>query len=223
MTNCIILKNLEICRNTILYLLASQIPGNENIINFKIKISKGVSPVTSCFNQIEEPNLIIRDQKLVRLELIQGADKFVFGYISKLTDIYIMNNYSKFIAKNSQIPSIFRTILNNFYSLSGSEMLHYLIIDNQEFIENDRVNQGIQKFSLGSYAALFDYQKFEDNSDHKPKFLFLYLTEQKNIILNILEDNLLDQINKKEIYKNDLYITTISEIFYFSNLYNKLI
>lgn len=223
MTNCIILKNLEICRNTILYLLASQIPGNENIINFKIKISKGVSPVTSCFNQIEEPNLIIRDQKLVRLELIQGADKFVFGYISKLTDIYIMNNYSKFIAKNSQIPSIFRTILNNFYSLSGSEMLHYLIIDNQEFIENDRVNQSIQKFSLGSYAALFDYQKFEDNSDHKPKFLFLYLTEQKNIILNILEDNLLDQINKKEIYKNDLYITTISEIFYFSNLYNKLI
>ena len=223
MTNCIILKNLEICRNTILYLLASQIPGNENIINFKIKISKGVSPVNSCFNQIEEPNLIIRDQKLVRLELIQGADKFVFGYISKLTDIYIMNNYSKFIAKNSQIPSIFRTILNNFYSLSGSEMLHYLIIDNQEFIENDRVNQSIQKFSLGSYAALFDYQKFEDNSDHKPKFLFLYLTEQKNIILNILEDNLLDQINKKEIYKNDLYITTISEIFYFSNLYNKLI
>ena len=223
MTNCIILKNLEICRNTILYLLASQIPGNENIINFKIKISKGVSPVTSCFNQIEEPNLIIRDQKLVRLELIQGADKFVFGYISKLTDIYIMNNYSKFIAKNSQIPSIFGTILNNFYSLSGSEMLHYLIIDNQEFIENDRVNQSIQKFSLGSYAALFDYQKFEDNSDHKPKFLFLYLTEQKNIILNILEDNLLDQINKKEIYKNDLYITTISEIFYFSNLYNKLI
>ena len=223
MTNCIILKNLEICRNTILYLLASQIPGNENIINFKIKISKGVSPVTSCFNQIEEPNLIIRDQKLVRLELIQGADKFVFGYISKLTDIYIMNNYSKFIAKNSQIPSIFGTILNNFYSLSGSEMLHYLIIDNQEFIENDRVNQGIQKFSLGSYAALFDYLKFEDNSDHKPKFLFLYLTEQKNIILNILEDNLLDQINKKEIYKNDLYITTISEIFYFSNLYNKLI
>ena len=223
MTNCIILKNLEICRNTILYLLASQIPGNENIINFKIKISKGVSPVTSCFNQIEEPNLIIRDQKLVRLELIQGADKFVFGYISKLTDIYIMNNYSKFIAKNSQIPSIFITILNNFYSLSGSEMLHYLIIDNQEFIENDRVNQSIQKFSLGSYAALFDYQKFEDNSDHKPKFLFLYLTEQKNIILNILEDNLLDQINKKEIYKNDLYITTISEIFYFSNLYNKLI
>ena len=100
MTNYIILKNLEICRNTILYLLASQIPGNENIINFKIKISKGVSPVTSCFNQIEEPNLIIRDQKLVRLELIQGADKFVFGYISKLTDIYIMNNYSKFIAKN---------------------------------------------------------------------------------------------------------------------------
>ena len=135
MTNFIILKNLEICRNTILYLLASQIPGNENIINFKIKISKGVSPVTSCFNQIEEPNLIIRDQKLVRLELIQGADKFVFGYISKLTDIYIMNNYSKFIAKNSQIPSIFRTILNNFYSLSGSEMLHYLITDNQEFIE----------------------------------------------------------------------------------------
>ena len=134
-----------------------------------------------------------------------------------------MNNYSKFIAKNSQIPSIFRTILNNFYSLSGSEMLHYLIIDNQEFIENDRVNQSMQKFSLGSYAALFDYQKFEDNSDHKPKFLFLYLTEQKNIILDILEDNLLDQINKKEIYKNDLYITTISEIFYFSNLYNKLI
>ena len=87
MTNCIILKNLEICRNTILYLLAIQIPGNENIFNFKFKISKGVSPVNSYFNQIEEPNLTIRNYKLARLELIQGADKFVFGYFSKLIDI----------------------------------------------------------------------------------------------------------------------------------------
>ena len=223
MTNCITLKNLEICRNTILYLLANQIPGNENINDDKIKITKGVSPILSNFYQIEKPNLILKDTVLIKVDLIQGADKFVFGYISKLIDIYIMNNYPKFIAKKSQIPSMFKSVLNNFYSIKGSEILQYLIVDNHEFIENDNANKNIQKFGLGSYAALFDYQKFEDNLNCKPEFLFLYLTKKKDIIINILEENLIHQINKKEIYKNDLYIITISEIFYFDYIYNKTI
>ena len=223
MANCVVLKNLEICKNTILYLLASQIPGNENVISSNIKISKGISPASSAFKQIEKPNLILEGKRLVPIDLIQGADKFVFGYISKLTDIYVMNNYTKFIAKNSQIPSMFKSILHNFYAIRGSEMLHYLILDNQEFIENDDANLNIQRFGLGSYAALFDYQRFEDNLRCKPNFLFMYLTKQKDIIVDILKENLINQINKKEIYKNDLYITTIAEIFYYSNIYNKTI
>ena len=221
MANCVTLKNLEICKNTILYLIGIQIPGNKNLLNFKAKISRGVSPATTYFNQVEEPNLIMSDYKMVEVDLVDGADKFVIGYISKFIDIYVMNNYNKFITKNSQVPPMFRSILKNFYNLKGSEMLHYVVLDNQEFIENDNANLNVQRFGLGSYAALYDYQKFEDNKNSKPEFLYLYLTKQKNIIINILEERLIEQIKNKEIYKNDLYITTISEIFYFSNIYNK--
>ena len=219
MSECVTLKNLEKCKNTILYLLAIQIPGNEAILSFEKKVSRGISPASTYFNQIVEPNLITTNHKIIHIDLIQGADKFILGYISKLTDIYIMNNYSKFIAKKSQIPSMFRSIFQNFYKLHGSEILHYLVVDNQEFIENDNANKNIQKFGLGSFAALYDYKKFEEDKKYLPEFLFSYLTKQKNIIINIIEDSLIDQINKKDIYKNDLYITTISELFYFSNIY----
>ena len=221
MSNCVTLKNLEICKNSILYLLSIQIPGNINLLEIKPNITRGISPASTFFNQIEKPNMILKEEKIIKLDLLSGADKFVLGYISKIIDIYIMNNYSKFIAKNSQIPLMFRSIFQNFYKLNGSEMLHYLILDNQEFIENDNAGLSIQRFGLGSFAALFDYQKFEDECLSKPEFLFLYLTSNKDKIINILEEQLVYQINKKEIYKNDLYITTISEIFYFANIYNK--
>ena len=158
---------------------------------------------------------------MIEVDLLDGADKFVLGYISKFIDIYVMNNYNKFITKNSQVPPMFRSVLKNFYKLRGSEMLHYVVLDNQEFIENDNANLSVQRFGLGSYAALHDYQKFEDDKNSKPEFLYLYLTKQKNIIINILEEILIEQIKNKEIYKKNLYITTISEIFYFSNINNR--
>ena len=223
MKNCVTLKNLEICKNTILYLLAIQIPNNTNINKLKNKISKGISPTSNFFYQIEEPNLITSNQKFVHIDLIEGADKFVFGYVSKLIDIYIMNNYSKFIVKRIQILSMFKSVFHYFYKLSGSEMLHYLVVDNQEFIENDDANLNIQRFGLGSFAALYDYQKFEENKTYLPEFLSLYLIKSKQLIINTLEKKLIAQINNKEIYKNDLYITTISEIFYFANTYNNTI
>ena len=40
MSNCVTLKNLEICKNTILYLIGIQIPSNKNILNFETKISR---------------------------------------------------------------------------------------------------------------------------------------------------------------------------------------
>jgi hypothetical protein len=217
MTNCVTLKNLEICKNTILYLLAIQIPGNSKILNYKSKITKGTSPASTNFYQIVSPNLIMNNQKFTKLNIIDAADTFVKGYIAKMTDIYIMNNYTKFIAKKSQVPSMYRSVLNNFYFLSGSELLYYITLDNEQFIGNDYADTGIQRFGLGSFAALYDYENFEKNNLSLPNFLNLYLTKNKDLIIQILEDKLIDHINKKEIYKNDLYITTLAEIFYFSN------
>ena len=38
MNNCITLKNLDLCKNTILYFLALQIPGNrQNVLNHHCK------------------------------------------------------------------------------------------------------------------------------------------------------------------------------------------
>ena len=218
MNNCVTLKNLEICKNTILYFLGSQVPGNESILEGEIKLSKGISPASTQFYEIEEPNLIMMDKKIMHIDLIDAADTFVMGYISKTIDIYVMNNYSKFIAKKSQIPSMYRSIFQYFYSLTGSEVLHYIIRHNEQFIENDNANIGIQRFGLGSFAALYDYQKFEIDKYSKPSFLLLYLIKSKNLIIKIIEEQLIEQIEKKNIYKNDLYITTLAEIFYFSNM-----
>lgn len=217
MKNCVTLKNLEICKNTILYILSIQIPGNFNIAKLKPRITIGISPASTNFYQIEKPNLIMNNQKFTHIELFDAADTFVLGYLAKLIDIYVMNNYSKFIAKKSQIPCMYRSILNNFYSLSGGEILHYIITDNEQFIENDNAGLNIQRFGIGSFAALHDYQKFENNKAVYPKFLNLYLTKHKDIIIKILEERLIEQIDKKEIYKNDLYITTLAELFYFPN------
>lgn len=221
MNNSITLKNLEICRNSILYFLLIQIPGNENIISSKKKFSKNKSPAGTLFYQVDEPKLTLSDININKIDLIDAADKFVLGYISKFIDIYVMNNYSKFIAKKSQVSSMYRSIFHSMYILSGAEILHYMINDNNEFIENDNANFNIQRFGIGSFAALYDYLQFTDDEITLPSFLNLYLTRSKDLILKVLEEKLIEQINKKDIYKNDLYITTIEEIYNFPNVPNQ--
>ena len=65
---------------------------------------------------------------------MDGVDAFVIGYLAKTIDIGIMNNYQKFIAKNTQIPLMFRSIINNFYVIDGSEILCNIIQNNHYFI-----------------------------------------------------------------------------------------
>ena len=54
MNNCITLKNLDKCRNTLLYLLSLQIPGNrEKIIENETKITYCKSSAGTIIKQIE--------------------------------------------------------------------------------------------------------------------------------------------------------------------------
>ena len=57
----------------------------------------------------------------------------------------------------------------------------------------------------------------ELNKSIMPKLLNSYLVGSKEFIVKVIEDKLIHQINNKDIYKNDLYITSISELFYYSN------
>jgi hypothetical protein len=60
-------------------------------------------------------------------------------------------------------------------------------------------------------------KKFEQNNTLLPTYLYLYLTKNKNLLIKNVQNRFLTEINKKEIYKNDLYIITIAEIFNYSN------
>ena len=213
MNNSIILKNLNLCKNTILYLLAIQIPGNrKQLLESSPKVIQLNSSAGTIFKQVANPNFTYLELKLINLDLVDGVDAFVIGYLAKTIDIGIMNNYQKFIAKNTQIPLMFRSIINNFYVIDGSEILCNIIQNNHYFIRQTAPDSTTLKFGLGSYAALNDYIKFEKNSSFFPKYLHLYLTHKKNIIMSDIEEQLNHEIYNKTIYKNDLFITTLLEI-----------
>ena len=115
MNNCITLKNLDKCKNTLLYLLSLQIPGNrEKIIKCEPKIIYCKSSAGTIIKQVENPNIFLFEKELVKLDLIDATDAFVIGYIAKTIDIGIMNNYQKFITKNIHVPIMFKTILRDF-------------------------------------------------------------------------------------------------------------
>ena len=58
MNNCITLKNLDKCKNTLLYLLSLQIPGNrEKIIKCEPKITYCKSSAGTIIKQVENPNI----------------------------------------------------------------------------------------------------------------------------------------------------------------------
>ena len=114
MDNCITLKNLDLCKNTILYFLALQIPGNrQNVLNHHCKATNFISSAGTVVKNIEVPNLLIAEKGLSKIDLVDGVDPFVIGYLAKTIDIGIINNFNKFVTKNIQIPMMFRSIISN--------------------------------------------------------------------------------------------------------------
>ena len=136
MDNCITLKNLELCKNTILYLLALQIPGNrEGILQDDFKASNFSSSAGTVVKNIEVPNLLIAEKGLSKIDLVDGADPFVIGYLAKTIDIGIINNFNKFVTKNIHIPMMFRSIISNFYVINSSEILFNITQNNYYFVK----------------------------------------------------------------------------------------
>ena len=213
MNNCITLKNLDKCKNTLLYLLSLQIPGNrEKIIEYETKITYCKSSAGTIIKQIENPNIFLFEKELIRLDLIDAADAFVIGYIAKTIDIGIMNNYQKFITKNIHIPIMFKSILRDFYIIDAQEILCNIIQNNYYFIKQTNADPTTLKFGLGSFAALNDYMSFEHDDYPGIESLYHYLTGNKKIVMKNIEIELNKKITNDEIYKNDLYISTLLEI-----------
>ena len=219
MDNCITLKNLDKCKNTLLYILSLQIPGNrDRIYKCEPKIIYCKSSSGNIIKQIENPNIILFENELVKLDLVDGADAFVIGYIAKTIDIGIMNNYQKFITKNIHIPIMFKTILRDFYIIDAQEILCNIMQNNYYFIKQTDADPTTLKFGLGSFAALSDYINFEHNKNPSIESLYLYLTGNKKVIMKNIEMELNRQIDRDEIYKNDLYISTLLEINYHNHI-----
>ena len=213
MNNCITLKNLDKCKNTLLYLLSLQIPGNrEKIIKCEPKIIYCKSSAGTIIKQVENPNIFLFEKELVKLDLIDAADAFVIGYIAKTIDIGIMNNYQKFITKNIHVPIMFKSILRDFYIIDAQEILCNIIQNNYYFIKQTNADLTTLKFGLGSFAALNDYMSFEHNDYPSIESLYHYLTGHKKLVMKNIEMELNKQIDNDEIYKNDLYISTLLEI-----------
>ena len=213
MDNCITLKNLDLCKNTILYLLALQIPGNrESILKHDFKASNLISSAGTVVKNIEVPNLLIAEKGLSKLDLVDGVDPFVIGYLAKTIDIGIINNFNKFVTKNIQIPMMFRSIISNFYVINSSEILFNITQNNYYFIKQIDPDPTTLKFGLGSYAALIDYLNFEREKYQSRENLFHYLTCNKKKVMKNIESGLNQQITNNDIYKNDLYISTLLEI-----------
>jgi len=211
--SCVTLNNLDKCKNTLLYLLSLQIPGNrEKILKCEPKVIYCESSAGTIVKQIVNPNIILFEKELVKIDLIDGADAFVIGYIAKTIDIGIMNNYKKFITKNIQIPLMFRSLIKDFYVVDAQEILCNIAQNNHYFINQIDPDENNLKFGLGSFAALSDYLNFEHNYYPTFETLYLYLTDNKKIIMKNVEIEVNKKIDKNEIYKNDLYISTLLEI-----------
>ena len=68
--SCVTLNNLDKCKNTLLYLLSLQIPGNrEKILKCKPKIIYCESSAGTIVKQIVNPNIILFEKELVKIDL----------------------------------------------------------------------------------------------------------------------------------------------------------
>tara|TARA_B110000196_G_C21029095_1_gene606684 strand:+ start:212 stop:841 length:630 start_codon:yes stop_codon:yes gene_type:complete len=184
-----------------------QIPGNrEKTLNNNQKISYFYSSAETNVKNIEEPNLLLSEERLFKLDIINGADSFVIGHKAKTIDIGIINNYQKFVTKNIQIQLMFKSIINNFYVINGSEILVNITQNNYYFIKQKNPEPTTLKFGLGSYTALNNYLNFEKVNYQGKESLYQYLTYNKKKVMKDIEIKLNNQIGKNDIYKNDLYI-----------------
>ena len=215
MENNVTLKNLNTCKNTILYQLALQIPGNrERIFRCDPKITCVKSSTGKIVKQVLNPNFVLFEKELVKLDLIDGVDAFVIGYLAKIIDVGVMNNYHKFITKNIQVPLMFKSILKDFYLINSQEILCNIMQNNYYFIKQENADPTTLEFGLGSFAALSDYLSFEQKKFPLIENLYLYLTNNKKMVMKNIELELNNLIENDEIYKNDLYISTLMDINY---------
>lgn len=215
MNSSVVLKSLNKCKNTTLYQLAMQIPGNrERVFKCTPKITYSNSSTGKIIKQVENPNFLLFEKELVKLDLMYGVDAFVIGYLAKTIDLGIMNNYHKFITKNLQVPLMFKSILKNFYIVDSQEILCNINQNNYYFINQKEPDSITLAFGLGSFAGLSDYLSFENSNYPVIESLYLYLTDNKKMVMKNIEVELNKLIDNDEIYKNDLYISTLLDINY---------
>ena len=129
--------------------------------------------------------------------------------------IFLLISSKKYLfsnSKNIHIPIMFKSILKDFYFIDAKEILSNIIQNNYYFIKQTNADPATLKFGLGSFAALSDYMSFEHNDYSSINGLYHYLTNNKKLVMKNFEMQLNRQINNDEIYKNDLYISTLLEI-----------
>ena len=212
MFNQALSSNIDLCLNTILYLVGLQTPGNyKKIINYDVNIKK-ISSNNNCqFIQIEKPNLSNLDLKFDKLESIKGSNSFVIGYISKIIDLNITNNIINSRIYKSDIKQIYLSIFSTFYKISGEEVFDFAIFNNQNIMYNSDYSNVTSHFGLGSYAAIWDHQLFERDFALNNGYLYSYLADKDNtLMMRNLENVLIAQFNKREIFKNHLFINSLS-------------
>ena len=212
MVNQSLSSNIDLCLNTILYLVGLQIPGNyKKIINYGVNIKKVTSNKDYKFIQIEKPNLSNLNLKFEKLDSIKGSSSFVVGYISKIIDLNVINNIFNTRIYRSDIKQIYLSIFNTFYKIGGEEIFDFAIFNNQNIMYNSDYSNITSQFGLGSYAAIWDHQLFERDFALNNGYLYSYLSDKDNTLLTRnLENVLIAQFNKKEIFKNHLFINSLS-------------
>ena len=212
MVNQSLSSNIDLCLNTILYLVGLQTPGNyKKIVNYSVNIKKVTSNKDYEFIQIQKPNLSNLNLKFDKLDSIKGSSSFVVGYISKIIDLNIINNIFNSRIYRSDIKQIYLSIFNTFYKISGEEILDFAIFNNQNVMFNSDYSNVTSHFGLGSYAAIWDHQLFERDFVLSNGYLYSYLSDEVNtLLIRNLENVLIAQFNKKEILKNHLFINSLS-------------
>ena len=205
-------SNIDLCLNTILYLVGLQTPGNyKKIVNYSVNIKKVSSYKDYEFIQIEKPNLSNLNLKFEKLDSIKGSSSFVVGYISKIIDLNVINNIFNTRIYRSDIKQIYLSIFNTFYKIGGEEIFDFAIFNNQNIMYNSDYTNVTSHFGLGSYAAIWDCQLFERDLVLNNGYLYSYLSDKDNtLLIRNLENVLIAQFNKKEIFKNHLYINSLS-------------
>ena len=212
MVNQSLSSNIDLCLNTILYLVGLQTPGNyKKILNYGVNIKKVTCNKDYKFIQIEKPNLSNLNLKFDKLDSIKGSSSFVVGYISKIIDLNITNNIFNSRIFRSDIKQIYLSIFSTFYKIGGEEIFDFAIFNNQNIMYNSDYSNVTSHFGLGSYAAIWDHQLFERDFALNNGYLYSYLADKDNtLMMRNLENVLIAQFNKREIFKNHLFINSLS-------------